>query len=67
VAKPSPSQIAWRRRIEAVLRVTAPLLDLVLLAGDRISRVADRQDTEPLPPLPAPRRPLRTVGTGGAH
>jgi hypothetical protein len=67
VAKPSPSQIAWRRRIEAALRVAAPFLDLVLLAGDRVSRLVERQDPEQLPPLPAPRgRPLGTVGPGAA-
>jgi hypothetical protein len=67
VAKPSPSQIAWRRRIEAALRVAAPFLDLVLVAGDRVSRIVERQDPDPLPSLPAAARPLRTVGGGGAN
>ena len=32
---PTPTQLAWRGRIEAVLRIAAPALDLVLAAGDR--------------------------------
>jgi hypothetical protein len=31
-------------RIETVIRVCGPLLDLVLAAGDRISRVLERDD-----------------------
>jgi hypothetical protein len=41
VAPPSPTQLAWRRRIEADLRVAAPALDLLLAAGDRVSRAVD--------------------------
>jgi hypothetical protein len=52
VAPPSPTQLAWRRRIEAVLRVAAPALDLLLAAGDRVSRAVDRGDDE-LDSLPA--------------
>lgn len=46
VAQLSPSQIRWRGRIETGLRVVAPVLDLVLAAGDRISRVVDREEPE---------------------
>ena len=42
MAPPSPTQLAWRRRIEAVLRVAAPALDLLLATGDRVSRLAAR-------------------------
>lgn len=44
---PTPTQLAWRGRIEAVLRVAAPALDLLLAAGDRLSRVVDRDELEP--------------------
>ena len=37
-----PSRRATRRRIEGALRVAAPFLDLLLAAGDRISRLTDR-------------------------
>ena len=45
----TPSQLATRRRIEAGIRLMAPLLDLVLAAGDRVSRVAGRNQIEPEP------------------
>jgi hypothetical protein len=64
VAPPSPTQLQWRRRIEAALRVVAPALDLLLAAGDRVSRAVDRGDGErvSLPPAPVP--PRRRVGPG---
>lgn len=40
---PSSTQVAWRGRIERVLRLAEPALDLVLLGGDRLSRAVDRQ------------------------
>ena len=49
------SQLARRRQVEAGLRLVAPLLDLVLAAGDRLSRVAGRNEIAPEPP----RRALR--------
>jgi hypothetical protein len=39
----SPSQLATRRRIEGAIRVAAPFLDLLLAAGDRVSRFAARR------------------------
>ena len=50
MAPPTPRQLAWRGRIEAVLRVAEPALDLLLLAGDRVSRLAPR-DEPSAPPL----------------
>jgi hypothetical protein len=44
---PTPTQLAWRGRIEAVLRIAAPALDLVLAAGDRLSRIVEREEIEP--------------------
>src|SRR4051795_2211846 len=67
VAPPSPTQLAWRRRIEAALRVAAPALDLVLAAGDRFSRVVARGEDELeslAPGQPAPVPPGRRVGPG---
>jgi hypothetical protein len=59
VAPPSPTQLVWRGRIEAVLRVVGPLLDLGLAAGDRLSRALVRGDIEaPVPP--------RRLGAGPA-
>jgi hypothetical protein len=50
VAQLSSSQLIWRGRIEAGLRVVAPVLDLVLAAGDRVSRVVDREEPELIMP-----------------
>ena len=49
----SPTQRAWRARIETALRTTAPALDLFLAAGDRLSRVVERDDLDWVPPRPA--------------
>jgi hypothetical protein len=54
----SPGQAALRGRIEALIGLAAPVLDLVLFAGDRVSRVAGRNDIDPEPPR-------RIEGSGG--
>jgi hypothetical protein len=66
VAPPTPTQLAWRGRIEAGLRVAAPFLDLLLAAGDRLSRAVDRDALEaPAPPRPMSALPAqRRVGPG---
>jgi hypothetical protein len=66
VAPPTPTQLAWRGRVETGLRFAAPFLDLLLAAGDRLSRVVDRDALD----SPAPARPVsvlpvqRRVGPG---
>jgi hypothetical protein len=50
VAQLSPNQLTWRGRIEAGLRIVAPVLDVVLAAGDRLSRAVDREEPELLLP-----------------
>ena len=46
----TPDQLRTRRRVESLIRVMAPALDLVLAAGDRISRVVEPEDVEYYPP-----------------
>ncbi len=46
MAQLSHNQVVWRGRIETGLRFAAPVLDLVLAAGDRVSRIADREEPE---------------------
>jgi hypothetical protein len=46
----TPDQVRTRRRVESLIRVMAPALDLVLAAGDRISRVVEPEDVEYYPP-----------------
>jgi hypothetical protein len=54
MAPPTPTQQAWRGRVETGLRIVAPALDLLLAAGDRLARVVEPDDTwEP------PVRPVR--------
>jgi hypothetical protein len=47
------TQRAWRGRIEAVLLLAAPVLDLYLAAGDRLSRAVGRDDLDWVPPRTA--------------
>ncbi len=47
------AQLHRRRRVERGIRLIAPVLDLVLLVGEHVSRVAGRNDPEPEPPPPA--------------
>jgi hypothetical protein len=60
VAQRSNAQVLRKQRIESLIRLAAPALDLVLYAGDRASRIVGRNEIGPEPPrrpgLPAPRR-----------
>lgn len=49
----TPSQRAWRQRIETGLRFAAPFLDLYLAAGDRLARAVERDDLDWVPPRAA--------------
>ena len=66
MAPPTPTQLAWRGRIEPGLRFAAPFFDMLLATGDRLSRVVDRDALD----SPAPARPVsalpvqRRVGPG---
>ena len=46
----TPSQLRTRQRVETLIRLMAPALDLVLAAGDRVSRIVERDDPEYYPP-----------------
>jgi hypothetical protein len=45
----TPTQQAIRERLESVIGVAAPFLDLVLAVGERISRAAEPTDHEYYP------------------
>jgi hypothetical protein len=49
VADLTPTQIVWRERVEGLIGLAAPALDLLLAVGDRISRVAEPTDHEYYP------------------
>jgi hypothetical protein len=46
----TPEQLRTRRRVESLIRLMAPALDVVLAVGDRVSRVVEREDVEYYPP-----------------
>jgi hypothetical protein len=46
----TPDQFRTRQRVEGLIRLAAPALDLVLLVGERVSRLVEREDTEFYPP-----------------
>ena len=52
----TPTQEAWRGRVETLIGLAAPALDLVLAAGDRVARVLDPDDDWD-PPTRPPVRP----------
>ena len=45
----TPAQARNRDRVERLIGVAAPFLDLVLAVGDRISRIAEPEDYEYYP------------------
>jgi len=55
VAYKSAAQVRNVRRVEALIRLAAPALDVVLYAGDKASRVVGRNQ---LGPEPVRRTPL---------
>ena len=62
MAHRTPGQLANRRRVEGLIGLAAPLLDVVLFAGDRLSRVAGRNDVDPEPPRLGSRRSRTPLG-----
>ena len=49
VANLTPEQRRTRDRIETVIGLAAPVLNLVLAAGDRLSRIVEPEDSEYYP------------------
>jgi len=50
MASLTPEQLRTRRRVESLIRLMAPALDVVLAVGDRVSRIVEREDVEYYPP-----------------
>jgi hypothetical protein len=46
-----------REQVETVIRVMAPAMNLVLAAGERLSKLVEREDTEYYPPRPTGEEP----------
>jgi hypothetical protein len=49
VAALTPSQKRTRERVETVISIAAPALNLVLAFGERLSRVVEPEDSEYYP------------------
>jgi hypothetical protein len=52
MAQMTPSQARTRRRVETLIRIAAPALDLMLAVGERVSRIVEPEDHEYYPPRP---------------
>ena len=48
----TPEQLRRRERAENLIGLMAPALNLILAAGDRLSRIVEREDQEYYPPRP---------------
>lgn len=48
----TPEQLRKRERTETIIGLVAPALNLLLAAGDRLSRIVEREDQEYYPPRP---------------
>jgi hypothetical protein len=56
MAPMTPTQEAWRDRFESAIKLLAPGLDLVLAAGERLSRTLGPDDDWDPPVRPRDRR-----------
>jgi hypothetical protein len=50
MARMTVGQLRTRRRVEGVIRVMAPMLDVVLAVGERVSKVVEPEDSDYYPP-----------------
>jgi len=46
----TPDELRTRERVESLIRLAAPVLNLVLAVGERISRLVEPDDHEYYPP-----------------
>jgi hypothetical protein len=63
MAQMTPGQLRTRQRVEGLIRLMSPALDVVLAVGERVSRIVEREDVEYYPPRvtresgPPPKKP----------
>jgi hypothetical protein len=43
-------QLRTRRRVEGLIRLMSPMLDVVLAVGERVSKVVEPEDSDYYPP-----------------
>jgi hypothetical protein len=59
----TPDQLRRRERIETLIRLASPALDLLLAVGDRVSRVVEPNDAEYYPPRMTHEEPPPRIGS----
>jgi hypothetical protein len=62
----TPSQIRRREQVEGVIRLMAPVLNLVLAVGERMSKIVEPEDAEYYPPRPAESPPRSRSDRSGS-
>jgi hypothetical protein len=50
VAPLTPDQLRTRQRVEGLIRLATPALDLLLAVGERVSKIVEPEDVEYYPP-----------------
>jgi hypothetical protein len=50
VAPLTPDQLRTRERVETVIRLASPALNLILAVGERLSKIVEPEDHEYYPP-----------------
>jgi hypothetical protein len=69
MAKLTPAQVRRRERVETLIRLIAPALNLVLATGERVSRIVEPDDPEYYPARVEGENPVSVGGESprGAH
>ena len=67
VAAMTPEQLRRRERIEGLIRLMAPGLNLVLAVGERVSRLVEPEDAEYYPPRVTHEEPPPPAPSGGTE
>jgi hypothetical protein len=63
MARLTSDQLRRRDQVESLIRLMAPALNLVLAAGERLSRIVEREDAEYYPArVDSPEAPPAKVG-----
>jgi len=62
----TPGQHRRREQVEGLIRLAAPALNLVLAAGERLSRLVEPEDVEYYPPRVSHDEPPPPEGSNGA-
>jgi hypothetical protein len=50
MAPMTAGQLRTRRRVEGLIRVMSPMLDVVLAVGERVSKIVEPEDSDYYPP-----------------